>query len=105
MITFDDFKKLDLRIAKITKAEKVPDSDKLIKLEVLLGEEERQIIAGIQQFYEDEDLVGKEIVIVANLEPKTIFGLESQGMLLAAKDKGAVLLTPEKAVHPGSPVS
>ncbi len=107
MISFEDFKKIDLRIAKILEAEKVPGSDKLIKLQLSLSdkeEETRQIVAGIQASYQPESLIGQEIVIVANLEPRTIFGLESQGMLLAAKDNGAVLLRPDKEVIPGSPV-
>jgi methionine--tRNA ligase beta chain len=107
MINFEDFKKIDLRIAKIIEAEKVPDSEKLIRLKIDLGPEEgeRQIVAGIQAYYQTEELISREIVVVVNLEPRTIFGLESQGMLLAAKDNGAVLLEPDKEVKPGSPVS
>jgi methionine--tRNA ligase beta chain len=80
-------------------------SDKLLKLKVNLGTEQRQIIAGIQQFYKPEDLTGKEIIIVANLEPKTMFGLESQGMLLAADVDGQpVILRPDKEVPPGTKI-
>ncbi len=106
MVTFEEFKKLDIRIGKIVSAEKVPDADKLLKLIVDLGGEKRQIIAGIAEFYpEPEELVGKEVPIVVNLEPKTFRGLESQGMILAADVEGrCVLLHPEKEVPPGSTI-
>src|SRR3989344_3442190 len=103
MISYDEFKKVDLRVAKILTAERVPSSDKLIKLQVSLGEEKRQIIAGIGKAYEPENLLGREIVIVANLEPRALMGLESQGMLLAADNDGKpVLLAPDAEVSPGS---
>jgi methionyl-tRNA synthetase len=105
MISFEEFKKLDLRVAKIIKAEKVERSEKLLKLEIDLGEEKRQIVAGIAKFYQPKDLTGKEIVVIANLEPKAIFGLESQGMLLAADFEGkVVLLIPEKEVPAGTKI-
>jgi methionine--tRNA ligase beta chain len=105
MISFEDFQKIDLRVAKIIKAEKIEGSEKLLKLEVNLGKEVRQIIAGIAKFYKPEDLVGKEIVVVANLEPKKLMGIESQGMLLAAeKDGEPVILVPEKEVPPGTKI-
>ena len=107
MISYEDFKKIDLRVAKILKAEKIEGSDKLVRLEVDLGAEigVRQIIAGIAQFYETEKLVGREIVVVANLEPRTLRGFESQGMLLAADNEGSpVLLSPDARVSPGSVV-
>ena len=107
MISLEDFQKLDLRVARIIKAEAVLGSEKLLRLELDLGElEMRQIISGIAKSYKPEDLVGKEIVIVANLEPRQILSLESQGMLLAAgkKDDGIVLLVPEKSVEPGSKI-
>ena len=83
-ITIDDFVKVDLRVAQILVAERVPKADKLLRLEVDLGYEKRQILAGIAQFYEPEKLVGRKIVIVANLAPRKMRGLESNGMLLAA---------------------
>jgi len=94
-VTYNDFTKLDLRVAKILEAERVEGSDKLIKLQVSLGEKieedsesgNRQIVAGIGKAYEPEDLIGKNITIIANLEPRVVFGVESQGMLLAAKDE------------------
>jgi methionyl-tRNA synthetase len=83
-ITIDDFVKVDLRVAQILVAERVPKADKLLRLEVDLGYEKRQILAGIAQYYEPEKLVGRKIVIVANLAPRKLRGLESNGMLLAA---------------------
>jgi methionyl-tRNA synthetase len=83
-ISIDDFVKVDLRVAQILVAERVPKADKLLRLEVDLGYEKRQILAGIAQFYEPEKLVGRKIVIVANLAPRKMRGLESNGMLLAA---------------------
>jgi methionine--tRNA ligase beta chain len=105
MISFDEFKKLDLRVAKVIRAEKIEGSKNLLRLEIDLGSEKRQIVAGISQFYEPEDLIGKEIVVVANLEPKKLMGIESQGMLLAAeKDGEPVILVPEKEVPPGTTI-
>lgn len=104
-INFEEFQKIDLRVARVITAEKVEGSEKLLKLQIDLGEEKRQIIAGIQQFYQPEDLTGKEIVVVANLEPRVIFGLESQGMLLAADDKGQpVILKPDEEVPSGTQI-
>ena len=106
MIKFEEFQKIDLRVVKIIKAEKIEDSEKLIKLEVDGNEEKRQIIAGIGKYYKPEDLVGKEIIMVWNLEPKVLFGLESKGMLLAAKNgEEPIILIPEKEVPPGAKVS
>ena len=84
VITIDDFVKVDLRVAQILVAERIPKADKLLRLEVDLGYEKRQILAGIAQFYTPEQLVGRKIVIVANLAPRKMRGLESNGMLLAA---------------------
>lgn len=109
MITFEEFEKLELRVAKILSAERVPNSEKLLKLRVGLGSDpsaERQIVAGIGKHYEPETLVGREIVVVANLEPRTLMGLESQGMLLAA-DCGnePALLMPDREVPPGATIT
>jgi tRNA-binding protein len=95
LIGIDDFRRVDLRVAKVIEAAKVEGSKKLIKLVVDLGAERRQIIAGLAEYYKPEDLVGKYVVVVANLQPKKMLGLESQGMLLATCDK-PVLLTIEK---------
>lgn len=114
MINFEEFQKIELKIAKIVSAERVKDAEKLLKLQIDLGDdpstgsgrETRQLVAGIAKFYNAQDLVGKEIVVVANLEPKVLFGLESQGMLLVANDNGnPVLLMPEKEVTPGTKIS
>lgn len=85
-ISLDEFKKIDLRVAKVLAAEKVPKSEKLLKLQIEIGPEKRQILAGIAQHYKPEDLVGKSIVVVANLQAAKLMGHESQGMLLAAND-------------------
>jgi methionine--tRNA ligase beta chain len=106
MITIDDFRKVELRVATIKSAEPHPNADRLIVLRVDLGEEERQICAGIRSHYAPEDLIGKQIVVVANLETAKLRGLESQGMLLAASDDGRVIiLTPEKPVQAGAKIS
>ena len=106
MITIDDFRKVELRIATVKAAEPHPNADRLMVLQVDLGGEERQICAGIRNHYTPEDLLGKQIVVVANLETAKLRGLESQGMLLAASDDGRVIiLTPERPVQPGAKVS
>ena len=103
MISFEEFKKLDIRIGKILKAEPIAGADKLLRLEVDLGPEQRQLVAGIVQPYTPEVLIGRQIVVLANLEPRVLKGVESQGMLLAADDNGApVLLAPDREVSPGS---
>ena len=94
VITFDEFQNVELKTAKILKAEKVEGADKLLKLQIKVGDEQRQIISGIAQFYPPEELVEKMIVVVTNLKPATIFGIESNGMLLAAKNgKTLTLMT------------
>lgn len=106
-ITIEDFKKMELRVAKVLTAEKVDNSDKLLKLQIDLGYEQRQILAGISQNYQPEELINKEIIIVANLEPRNLRGLESNGMLLAATDPDGTikLLKPDSEITPGSKVS
>jgi tRNA-binding protein len=106
MISIDEFRKLELRVATIKSAEPHPNADKLMVLQIDLGSEQRQICAGIRNHYAPEELIGKQIVVVANLETAKLRGLESQGMLLAASDEGGVIiLTPERQVAPGSKVS
>ncbi|WP_148682435.1 methionine--tRNA ligase subunit beta [Pyrobaculum neutrophilum] len=95
LVSIDDFKRVDLRVGKVLEAARVEGSRKLIKLVVDLGAEKRQIVAGLAEYYKPEDLVGKYVVVVANLEPKRLMGVESQGMLLATCDK-PVLLTIER---------
>ncbi len=92
-ITIDDFKRIKLKTAKVIEAEAVPKSKKLLKLQIMIGDEQRQIVAGIAEKYSPEDLIGKTIVVVANLAPAKLMGIESQGMLLAVNDeKGPVAL-------------
>jgi methionine--tRNA ligase beta chain len=104
MITFEEFQKLDIRIGRIISAEKIPDSDKLIKLILDIGNEQRQILAGIAEFYSDLPyLVGKEVPLILNLEPRKMRGLLSEGMMLAADTEGRpILLHPAEDVPPGS---
>ena len=105
LLSIDEFKKLDLRIGKIISAEKVSGADKLLKLEVLCPEK-RQIVAGIAEYYKPEEIIGKEVLLIVNLEPAEIRGVLSEGMLLAAKDKnGLCLIVPEKETEPGAKVS
>lgn len=108
VIQYDDFARIDLRVATILKAEPHPNADKLVVLQIDLGTEQRQILAGIRQYYEPESLVGRQIVVVANLAPRAMRGLESNGMLLAASSADrsqVILLQPEKPLPPGSKVS
>lgn len=112
MINYEEFQKIELRAAKILSAERVEGSDKLLRLMLDAGDKDeagnlqpRQIVAGIGKVYDPADLVGREIIIVANLEPRALMGIESQGMLLAAKDEnGPVILMPEKEVPPGAKI-
>ncbi|HBR28882.1 MAG TPA: methionine--tRNA ligase [Firmicutes bacterium] len=104
-ITIDEFAKIDLRVAKVLTAEKIEGADKLLRLQVRLGEEERQIVAGIARYYQPDELVGKEIVVVANLKPAKLRGVLSQGMVLAAGDgDNLALVMPEKTVGDGAEV-
>ncbi|HTQ08695.1 MAG TPA: methionine--tRNA ligase [Fimbriimonadaceae bacterium] len=105
-ITIEDFMKVKLRLGRILEAEPLEGSDKLLKMQVMIGEEKRQIVAGIKKNYTPEDIVGMQVVVVANLKPAKLRGTESQGMLLAAVDAegGAILLTPEKEAPEGAQV-
>ncbi len=106
--TYDDFCKLQLRVAEIVEARARPDADKLLVLRIRLGDKEKQICAGIKGFYEPASLVGKRIVVIDNLEPRKLRGEVSEGMLLAATDETTgevVVLTPDKPVPGGSRVS
>lgn len=104
MVSIDDFKKLDLRVAKVISAEGVPGSEKLLRLVADIGGEERQILAGIAKYYTPENLVGRSIVVVANLEPRSLMGLESRGMLLAADSDRPIILMPEQDVPAGAKI-
>jgi methionyl-tRNA synthetase len=104
-ISIEDFLRIQLRVGTVTAAERVPNADKLLKLTVDLGDETRTIVAGIAEMYEPDEVAGKQVVIVANLAPRKMRGIESQGMLLAADVEGqAILLHPETAVPPGARV-
>ncbi len=106
MIDFDDFSKIDLRTARVIKAEKIAKADKLLKLTVEVGNEERTLVAGISQHYTPEEMVGKTLVIVANLRPRKLMGIESQGMALAVSDGGKLnLLSPDEEVASGLRIS
>ena len=103
MINFEQFQAIDVRVVTILSAERVEGSEKLLKLTVQNGDERRTIVAGIGNVYEPTDLINKQTTIVANLEPRILMGVESQGMLLAASDMDgkAVILSPEREVPPG----
>lgn len=106
MITYEDFKKLDIRIGTVESVSRIEGADKLLKLIIDLGSEKRQILAGIAEFIDDpQSLVGKQIPILANLEPRKMRGEESQGMMLAADTEGTpILLHPQTKVPAGSVV-
>ncbi|MEP7375763.1 MAG: methionine--tRNA ligase [Chitinophagaceae bacterium] len=106
-IQYDDFAKLDLKVGTITAAEKVVKADKLLKLEVDLGFEKRTIVSGIALHFQPESIIGKQVVIVANLAPRKMKGIESNGMILMAEDAGGKLkfINPDEAIDNGSPVS
>jgi len=105
LITIQDFQKLEIKIAEVKSAEPVPNTSKLLKLTVDIGGEERTLVAGIAETYSPQDVIGRQIVVLTNLQPATIRGVQSQGMLLAAEVDGkAILLTPDKPVPVGSKV-
>ncbi len=107
-ITFDDFAKLDLRVGRVVEAIEHPNADKLIVLKVDLGDEQRQIVAGLKAHYAPEQLLGKNLILVANLAPRKMRGLESQGMLLAASTSDhsqVIIVTTDADIAPGSSVS
>lgn len=107
-ITFDDFAKIKLRVGRVIEASEHPNADKLLVLKVDLGDEQRQIVAGLKASYDPESLVGKNLIIVANLAPRKMRGLESQGMLLAASTDDhtqVIIATTDADIAPGSAVS
>lgn len=105
-VKFEDFKKLELKVAKVLKVEVHPNADKLYVITVTTGETEKTIVAGIRQHYKPEELTGKSVIIIDNLEPAIIRGVASNGMILATKDgERLAILIPEKEVKIGSPVS
>jgi methionyl-tRNA synthetase len=105
LISIDDFRRVELRSARVEVAENIPKSKNLLKIEVSLGEERRTIVAGVARHYAPDELVGRTVVIVANLEPTKLMGVESQGMLLAAEDEdGLRLVGVEGGIRSGSRV-
>ena len=109
-ISFEDFTKLDIRVAKVLEVRDHPNADKLLCMTIDLGGQQRQIIAGLKGHYAPEELLGRQIAVVANLAPRKMRGLESSGMLLAAvcgegEQQKVVVLVPEKQVPPGTEVS
>ena len=105
-ITFEEFKRIDLRVAEVLEAKRVAGTEKLLELRIRIGEGTRTLVAGIADEYAPEQLVGRKIVVVANLQPRRLRGVESQGMLLAASDGDrAVLLAPDRDVPSGAHVS
>ncbi|BAN89969.1 methionine--tRNA ligase subunit beta [Aeropyrum camini] len=107
LIGIEDFAKVDLRVGRVVRAERLPHSKKLLKLIVDIGGEERQVLAGIARWYSPEELVGRLVIVVANLRPKRMAGEVSQGMVLAAPcgdGEKPVLLTVSEPVEPGSKV-
>ncbi len=103
MITFEEFKKIELKIARIKEVQDHPNADKLYVIVIDLGEKTKQIVAGIKNSYQKEELIGRQIVVVDNLEPAMLRGVESQAMLLAAQDeKGVFIIAPEREVQLGS---
>jgi len=105
MVTFEEFKRLEIKIAKILEVKDHPNADKLYVMVIDLGEQTKQIVAGIKSSYKKEDLIGRQIVVIDNLEPAVLRGQESQAMLLAAQDEqGVCIIRPEREVKLGSMV-
>ncbi|MEK6977168.1 MAG: methionine--tRNA ligase subunit beta [Candidatus Hydrothermarchaeota archaeon] len=102
MVELEEFQRLDLRVGVIVKAEEIKGSEKLLRLEVDIGEV-RQVVAGIKPWYRPEELIGKRVILLANMRPARIFGFESRGMVLAAQgEKALALLTPDKDIEKGT---
>jgi len=105
MVSYEDFAGLDIRVAIVKEVERIPKSKKLYKLKIDMGEEERTIVAGIAEYYKENELRGKKIVVLANLEPKTVMGVKSHGMLLATEDgKDVAVLVPDRDAKVGAKV-
>ena len=103
MATIDDFKKLEFRIAVIKEANDHPNADKLLVLTLDLGDRQKQVVAGIKNFYSKEELLGRQVVLIDNLDPVILRGVESQGMILAGSDESLLaVISPDKRLKPGS---
>ena len=109
MVSFNDFKKIELCVGEVVSAEAVPGADKLLKLTVDIGAEQRTMVAGVALAYRPEELIGRQVVVVANLEPATIRGVRSEGMILAGwvkgDDKSISIISPDRPLPKGSTVS
>lgn len=104
-VTYEDWRKLDLRVAEVLDAKEHPEADKLLILQVKIGDAERTIVAGIKQHYKPEKLIGKKIIVFANLQPRQLRGVTSEGMLLAAVlDDKVVVLQPEQDIPSGAKI-
>ena len=106
MIDIEDFEKVQLKVAKVIACEKVEKSNKLLKLTVKLGDETRTVVSGIAKHYSPEDLIGKKLVLIANLKPAKLCGIESQGMIVCAENSEGKIayLTPEQDIEDGSEI-
>ena len=107
LIEYEDFAKLDIRVGKVLLAEPIKKSKKLLRIEVDIGEEKpRQLVAGMASYYTPEELVGKRVIVLANLKPAKLCGVESNGMMLAADNGGEIVaaLMPDKEIEPGSKI-
>jgi methionyl-tRNA synthetase len=113
-ITYDEFKKVEMRVAKVLEATRIEGSEKLLKLTIDAGDKDdeqksipRQIVSGIARYYSPEEMIGKQIIVVVNLEPRSLMGIESNGMIVAAHDEngGAVIISPDKEVPAGASIS
>jgi methionyl-tRNA synthetase len=103
MASIDDFKKLDLRIAEIKEVSDHPHADKLLILKLDLGDRQKQVVAGIKAFYTKEELLGKQVVLIDNLDPVILRGIESQGMILAGSDENTLaIISPDRKLKPTS---
>jgi len=103
MVTFEEFKKINIRVAQIKEVKDHPNADRLYIVKVNMGEEERELVAGIKKAYAKEELIGKSVIVIENLEPAVIRGVESKGMILAAQDgETLAVLCPDKPVSPGA---
>jgi len=103
MASIDDFRKLELRVAEIKEVNDHPNADKLLVLTLDVGDKQKQVVAGIKNFYSKEALLGRQVILVDNLDPVVLRGVESQGMILAASDEsGLAVVSPEKKIKPGS---
>ena len=106
-VTFDDFSKLDIRVGKVSAAEKMEKSNKLLKLTIDIGMDKRTVVSGIAQHYSPEEMIGKQVTVIVNLAPRKMMGVESQGMVLMAEDINGKLklLSPTEHVYPGAVVN